>query len=61
MQRFTFAIVVLEGLLSTKDKTKPSWEKVFASIEWHLDQLRDFKPIPTKKVCEWLFGCGATL
>ena len=32
------AIVVLGGLLSTKEKTKQSWEKVLASIEWHLDQ-----------------------
>ncbi|RVX09928.1 hypothetical protein CK203_012811 [Vitis vinifera] len=32
------AVVVLGGLLSTKEKTKPSWEKVLASIEWHLDQ-----------------------
>ncbi|XP_019081115.1 disease resistance protein RPH8A [Vitis vinifera] len=32
------AVVVLGGLLSTKEKTKPSWEKVLASIEWYLDQ-----------------------
>ena len=24
--------------MSTKDKTKASWEKVLANIEWHLDQ-----------------------
>ena len=35
------AIVVLSGLLSTKEKTKQSWEKVLASIEWHLDQGPD--------------------
>ena len=35
------AIVVLGGLLSTKEKTKQSWEKVLASIEWHLDQGPD--------------------
>ena len=32
------AIMVLGGLLSTKEKTKASWEKVLASIDWHLDQ-----------------------
>ena len=32
------AIVVLGGLLSTKEKTKESWEKVLLSREWHLDQ-----------------------
>ena len=32
------AIVVVGGLLSTKEKTKSSWEKVLASIEWHLSQ-----------------------
>ncbi|XP_034709738.1 putative disease resistance protein At1g50180 [Vitis riparia] len=32
------AVVVLGGLLSTKEKTQPSWEKVLASIEWYLDQ-----------------------
>ena len=32
------AIVVLVGLLSTKEKTKQSWEKVLLSREWRLDQ-----------------------
>ena len=32
------AIVVVGGLLSTKEKTKSLWEKVLASIEWHLSQ-----------------------
>ena len=32
------AIVVLGSLLSTKEKTKESWEKVILSREWHLDQ-----------------------
>ncbi|KAJ9681490.1 hypothetical protein PVL29_020385 [Vitis rotundifolia] len=32
------AVVILGGLLSTKEKTKPSWEKVLASIQWYLDQ-----------------------
>ncbi|RVW81195.1 putative disease resistance protein [Vitis vinifera] len=31
------AIVVLGGLLSTKEKTEPSWERVLASIDWHLN------------------------
>ena len=35
------AIVVLGSLLSTKEKTKQSWEKVLASIGWHLDQGPD--------------------
>ncbi|RVW20170.1 putative disease resistance protein [Vitis vinifera] len=30
--------LIRRGLLSTKEKTKPSWEKVLASIEWYLDQ-----------------------
>ena len=32
------AIVVVGGLLSTREKTKSLWEKVLASIEWHLSQ-----------------------
>ncbi|XP_059599182.1 putative disease resistance protein At1g50180 [Vitis vinifera] len=32
------AIVVLGGLLSTKEKTEPSWERVLASIDWHLNR-----------------------
>ena len=32
------AIVVVGGLLSTKEKTTSSWEKVLASIDWHLSQ-----------------------
>ncbi|KAJ9681492.1 hypothetical protein PVL29_020387 [Vitis rotundifolia] len=32
------AIVVVGGLLSTKEKTRSSWEKVLASIDWHLSQ-----------------------
>ena len=35
------AIVVLGSLLSTKEKTEQSWEKMIASIEWHLDQGPD--------------------
>ena len=35
------AIVVLGSLLSTKEKTKQSWEKVLLSREWHLDQGPD--------------------
>ena len=32
------AIVVLAGLLSMKEKTQASWEKVLASVDWHLNQ-----------------------
>ena len=35
------AIVVFGSLLLTKEKTKQSWEKVLASIGWHLDQGPD--------------------
>ncbi|XP_010661781.1 probable disease resistance protein At1g58390 [Vitis vinifera] len=32
------AIVVLGGLLSTKERTEPSWERVLESIDWHLNR-----------------------
>ena len=32
------AIVVSGGLLSRKEKTKSSWEKILKSMEWHLSQ-----------------------
>ena len=32
------AIVVSRGLLSRKDKTPSSWEKILTSMEWHLSQ-----------------------
>ncbi|KAJ9681540.1 hypothetical protein PVL29_020420 [Vitis rotundifolia] len=35
------AIVVSGGLLSRKEKTKSSWEKVLKSMEWHLSQGPD--------------------
>ncbi|KAJ9678204.1 hypothetical protein PVL29_022943 [Vitis rotundifolia] len=37
-QSLPLAIVVVGGLLSTKEKTRSSWEKVLASIDWHLSQ-----------------------
>ncbi|RVW30629.1 putative disease resistance protein [Vitis vinifera] len=41
------------GLLSTKEKTKSSWEKVLASIDWHL--IQEDSEIKTSKLIQlWL-------